>query len=183
MKEIWKTIPSFPLYEASTLGQVRSKEREVNNQPNGNSKRVIPVKVHSPKVKSNGYLEVSLAYAPQKSRSRYVHRLVAETFITNPENKKYINHKDGDKNNNCIDNLEWCTASENLIHSFRVLGRTSNPPKGEKHSGAKVNKADVVYIRFLREKRNYQLKEIAEMMDVHPSSVGKIARYESWKHI
>lgn len=70
--------------------------------------------------KSTGYYAVVL-YRPRKSY--YIHRLIGEYLIPNPENKSQINHKDGDKSNNLITNLEWVTHSENERHSYRVLGK------------------------------------------------------------
>ena len=59
----------------------------------------------------------------------YIHRLLAEAYIDNPQNKPQINHKDGNRTNNNIDNLEWVTNSENQIHKFKVLGRKNNTRK------------------------------------------------------
>ena len=69
-----------------------------------------------------GYLKVNL-HKNNISETRYVHRLVAEAFIENPENKVTVNHKDGDKKNNSSSNLEWATYSENHKHSYRELNR------------------------------------------------------------
>ena len=67
------------------------------------------------------YFVVSL-WKNNKRKTVYVHRIVAQAFLKNPQNKKYINHKDGNKQNNQITNLEWVTAGENKSHSFKVLG-------------------------------------------------------------
>ena len=78
----------------------------------------------------NGYQSIDLRI--DKKHFRYLlHRLVAECFIPNPENKPEVNHKDGDKTNNHISNLEWMTKAENVEHSIKVLG---NDGKGQKNS-------------------------------------------------
>ena len=79
----------------------------------------------------NGYFIIRL-FKDGKYKSKYVHRLVAETFIPNPENKKYINHKNGIKTDNRIENLEWVTLSENLQHAYD----TGLQPKIRRHSKA-----------------------------------------------
>ena len=70
-----------------------------------------------------GYLSVEL-WCNYKRKVKKIHRLVAETFIKNPFFKKEINHKDGNKKNNCVENLEWCTRSENMSHAYRTGLRT-----------------------------------------------------------
>ena len=72
---------------------------------------------------SHGYLTVYV-----EGKNELVHRLVAEWYLPNPEGKRTVNHKDGDKHNNCVDNLEWATDSENNLHAFRELGR--EPSRG-----------------------------------------------------
>lgn len=69
-------------------------------------------------IQNSGYLTVSVGDKLSGDSLYLVHRLVAETFIEKPSNKDYVNHKDGDKLNNCVDNLEWCTRSENMQHAF-----------------------------------------------------------------
>jgi hypothetical protein len=97
-KEIWKTIATIPNYEVSTLGRVRG------------SKGILCRGSHK-------YHSVDL-YANGKRFSRYVHRLVAETFIPNPDNKGEVNHINGVKDDNRVENLQWSTRSENMKHAY-----------------------------------------------------------------
>lgn len=113
MQEIWKDIPNYQgLYQISNLGNIRSLL-------NG-SKRVL-----KPNPSNCGYYKVEL-YNNGKSKVFYIHRLVANSFIPNPDNKKQVNHIDGDKSHNCVDNLEWVTPSENQKHAFSIGLSKSN---------------------------------------------------------
>ena len=80
---------------------------------------------------SKGYIQVCLT-VDGKKRTIRVHRIVAETFIPNIENKPQVNHIDGNKQNNCVDNLEWCNNSENQKHSYRVIGNKNHGGGGGK---------------------------------------------------
>ena len=103
MNEIWKPIVGYEgLYEVSNLGNVRS----LNYNGTGE------IKIMKPGISKNGYLQV-LLYINGKRKMYKVHRLVAQAFIPNPDNKPQINHKSEDKTLNTVDNLEWTTAKEN----------------------------------------------------------------------
>ena len=106
MEEIWKTIKGFENYKVSNTGKVYSLAKN---------------KVMKPWIISSGYYAVYLIDR-EVSKQMLVHRLVALNFIDNPLNKPQVNHIDGDKLNNNVDNLEWTTASENINHN-KVLGR------------------------------------------------------------
>ena len=111
MLEIWRDIKNYEgIYEVSNLGRIKSISR------NGTIKENRILKPN----KVMGYSQVGLQkYGTRKHKK--IHRLVAEAFIPNPENKKEVNHKDGNKANNCVDNLEWVTTSENQLHSYYEL--------------------------------------------------------------
>lgn len=104
---------------------------------------------------NHGYARVNLSFG-QKSTKFRVHRLVAEAFIDNPLAKPFVNHKDGNKLNNHISNLEWCTSSENERHSFDVLGKVGNKTKPEHVRQSAIS---------LR-KSGLKLREIAKHLDV-----------------
>ena len=117
--EVWKSIKGYEgLYEISSFGRVRSCERRVeyfNPKYNKITGHKIESKIKKPSTKDNGYLQITL-YKNNKGKNCYIHRLVAEAFIPNPLNKRTVNHKDFDVANNNINNLEWCTYSEQEKH-------------------------------------------------------------------
>lgn len=85
---------------------------------NGEVKNIKTNKILKPKKKKNGYLEVCLYPTPKQKKYILIHRLVAESFLEKEEGKEQINHKDGNKENNHLSNLEWCTSSENNLHAW-----------------------------------------------------------------
>lgn len=100
---MWKTIQNEQAYEVSTDGRVRNKETK---------------HVKSLRKSGKGYLRVTL-YPSGKTYS--VHRLVAETFLNKPDGMNSVNHKDGNKENNNLSNLEWCTPKQNTRHAIDVI--------------------------------------------------------------
>lgn len=121
MEEIWKPI-QYDGYEISNLGRVKSyKYDKVNG------------KIMKPSRSTKGYLQLDLRLDGRKSEHRVhlaIHRLVAEAFIPNPDNLPQVNHKDENKENNCVDNLEWCTNEYNCrygTHSERVGAKQRKP--------------------------------------------------------
>lgn len=115
MEEIWKDIPSYEgYYQVSNLGNFRSLPRRVRYKSNG--WRNYPSKTLLTETTKDNYQRIVLMKEGVKTRYQ-AHRLVALAFIPNPDNKPFINHIDGNKSNNNADNLEWCTASENVTHA------------------------------------------------------------------
>jgi len=118
MKEEWKPIKRYEtLYEISSFGRVKSKDRFTRNGTSGGYIRKGKIL----KLGSNpaGYAIIGL-HKNNKQKFFPVHRLVAQAFIPNPENKPQINHIDGNKRNNNICNLEWATRSENMKHAVKT---------------------------------------------------------------
>lgn len=110
-----------------------------------------------------------------------VHRLVAKAFLPNSKNLPQVNHKDGDKSNNHVDNLEWCTSQYNNKHAFRTGIRISK--KGEDWYASKLTEKQVLEIRSKYIPYKYTMKQLAEEYGLKRQSIWSIIRRKNWKHI
>ena len=137
MKEIWKEIKGYRgRYQVSNLGTVRSMPASMTCRK----------KILKPHKSGKGYLSCGLSKDGIR-KSFYIHRLVAEYFITNYDDKPQVNHIDGNKLNNCASNLEWCTPKENIQHSVR----TGLSPLGKNHHSNKAIHQFTMEMEFVAE--------------------------------
>lgn len=130
--EEWRDIPGYEdRYQVSNFGNVRSVDRFVEQFGHKNSyKRLMKGRTLILRKQRGGYLLATLT-RDGKEKKETVHRLVALTFIPNPLNKEQVNHIDGNKENNCVENLEWCTQSENQKHCYNILNHIRTSFKSE----------------------------------------------------
>ena len=178
----WKIIKSTNgLYEASSTGEIQRKKGVVRNNPNGGV-RTVGGKPLSQKTKSNGYKEVNLYVDTQIGKSRYVHRLIAEAFIGDIQDGMCINHKDGDKSNNHISNLEIVTYSENSKHAYETGLSVSKGMKGSNHPRATISESDVLNIRH-DHSIGIPPNRLSEKYGMPKSTICKIVYRATWKHI
>ena len=123
-----------------------------------------------PQLNNKGYGRVTLC-----GKQFFVHRLVAEKYIPNPNNLPQVNHKDGDKTNNSVENLEWVSNQENRNHAVT----NGLQIQGEKCSWSKLTQEDVDYIR----NHSYiKQLELAKMFNVSRSAIADIIHYRTWKN-
>ncbi len=160
---MWHTIPNYPDYEITKSGIVRRKA-------NGRIKSIY--------FNDSGYKMVGVI-KNGKSFPERLHRLLAFTFIPNPDNLPQINHKDGNKANIDISNLEWCTQSYNTKHAF-ATGLANNT--GERNGMSKLTHSQVVEIKDLLLTGSTQMK-ISKMYGVSRSCILKIHLGLMWAHV
>lgn len=175
MQEIYKDIVGYEgLYQVSNLGNVKSLEKYCNSK--NRKKRKIFEKILKTTKNNYGYLTSTL-FRNSKRTTILNHRLVALAFIPNPDNKPQINHINGIKTDNRVENLEWCTHQENIQHAFNIGLNIGN--KGEKNGRCKLTKEQVLAIRA----DNRFFRDIAKDYNVHYSLIGYIKKNKLWSHL
>lgn len=162
--EKWLNIHGFTCYQVSDLGRIKSTKF--------NKSRIL-----KPHKRRHGYLAVEL-----NGRAYSIHRLVATAFLMNPDNKTDVNHKNGVKYDNCVDNLEWTTHAENMKHSFKI-GCQNNV--GSKHPRAILDEKDVMKIKevLLSDNTWGVNQRLARQFGVTHFTISKIKTGNLWSHV
>lgn len=156
-KEIWKNVPGYINVEVSNLGNVI---RVVNDRYEKKDSFIID---------KDGYYRVNVQKENKTWSQQSVHRLVALAFIPNPENKPCVNHKDGNRINNNLDNLEWVTHKENVYHSYLYGNRKvcKYVPKNSILTDYQISQIDNL-------RQYYSLKEISKLFNIEYQSIKNI---------
>lgn len=156
--EIYKDIKGYEgLYQVSNLGNIKSLYF--------NREKILL------QGESRGYRIVILWKNPIRKCYK-VHRLVALTFLSNPDNKPEINHIDEIKGNNNLNNLEWVTHKENMLHS----------QIGEKHHSAKLSEIDIISIKYMVQSTMFSEKDLSKIFKVSRQMINYIKTNKLWKH-
>ena len=157
MIEEWRPIPGYEgLYEVSNLGRVRSVDRYVKSK--GESYWLRKGKMLSPTKDKNGYLKVNLSCNGKHNIIR-VHRLVTEAFLPNPDNLPEVNHKDEDKTNNRVENLEWCDHKYNMNYGTRNIRAKETAIKNGYYTGLSKEEYHKKYYEENKEKIREKQRE------------------------
>lgn len=160
MQEIWKPVPLkdySDLYQVSNLGKVKSLNEGIGkSKKEQNSNHLLNLSNHS-----WGYDYVTFSKNNVR-KNMFVHRLVALAFIPNPQNYPVINHKDGNKKNNCVDNLEWCTQKENMQHASKM---------GLLNKNHKLPKKRIKSVCFKKAKPVYQFSMDGKLINIWRSGM------------
>jgi hypothetical protein len=166
MTQEWKDVVGYEgVYQVSNLGEIR---------------RILAYEARAtrtlvPAMTKSGYLTVSLWHC-NKGKSLYVHRVVCEAFHgTQPG--YWCNHKDGNRTNNCADNLEWLLPRENEHHAIASLGKSN---AGERNGQAKLTAQQVRAMRLLHENEGYSVTDLASMFNVARRTAANIVARRTW---
>ena len=178
MKEIFKKLDDYPNYEVSNFGRVKSLSKKVKCR---NGYRITNERIMKLKKAKNGYLSVQFG---KGGKFNLVHRLVSKTFIKNDKNKPQVNHIDGVKDNNRVDNLEWVTQSENQIHAYKNgLQKISKHKRacGEKVASSKLKEEDIIKIR--KAYNGINAIALGKKYGVSQTSILNIKNFKTWKNV
>ena len=166
---MWKDVVGFEgKYKVNSSGVIKSVVRK--------NRLTEIMKVQ--KVDKDGYMIVNL-FKNGDAKQMKVHRVVAMAFIPNTFNKKQVNHINGIKNDNRLENLEWCTQSENMQHSYD--NKLTKASVGEKNGNSKLTTKDVEDMKKLRKFMTYQ--ELANVFSVSICQAHRIINNKRWKHV
>lgn len=176
--EIWKDVAGYEgHYQVSSIGRVKSLDRTIQSKLIGDFVKKGILLTPS---KRGKYLKVSLS--KDSAIIQYsVHRIVATAFIDNPCNKKCVNHINGIKHDNRVENLEWVTYSENTKHSYTNQLQISQ--KGSDCSQSKTDESSVIEMRNIYNSGIITVTELAKKYGLSISTVSQILNRNRWKHI
>lgn len=176
--EIWKSIPKYErTHIISNSGIVKTIDRVVYKS---GSPQNIKGKTMSVRIDRDGYCKCTLQENKIR-KSKSVHRLVAMTFIDNPNNKSCVNHIDGNKKNNTVENLEWCTVKENNQHAFDIGLKENSHSTGENCNFSKLTKIQVADIRKGVSKKLYNQRKASKIYKVSEATISMIINNKIWK--
>jgi hypothetical protein len=180
--EVFKPVMGYKnYYEISNKGTIKSLPRRGRV-----GLRIYGGSIMKPELEKDGYHKVMLQTTTHGRKRFFVHRLVAEAFLPNVKKLSSVNHKDGNKTNNCVENLEWISVRDNNRHAFSTgLNKYNNALpvlRGAKHNMAKLADSDVIEIRrkFLSGER---IKNISLSHGITYDNAWSICKRKSWKHI
>lgn len=170
-KEIWKRLiyqgkDYGDFYEVSNYGDIRSSKTR---------------RVRRKNMLHTGYYFVNGSLGSRDIKICFrVHKAVAESFIDNPNNLPIVNHKDGNKLNNHVDNLEWCTYSKNMQHAYD--NNLKIVTYGENNYISKLSQEDVEYIRknYIPRDKDFGTRALGRKFNVHHSTIMSVLKYETW---
>ena len=174
MEEIWKGliyqgVDYSMMFEVSNAGRIRNKK----------TGRILKQRVNK-----NGYYQISVSLGSRKNKKVLkMHKAVTETFIPNPNNLPMPNHKDGNKLNNCCDNLEWVTNAENIRHALQ--NKLFVPAHGLKHCESKLSREDVIFIKENYKPRDpmYGARPLGRRFNVEHGTILNIMNGKSYKDV
>lgn len=170
--EVWRYILNYNNYQISNLGRVKALEKKIlykDGRIRSYSEKILKLRKDR-----KGYYFVTL-YNINSNLQLRIHRLVAEAFILNPENKPCVNHIDSNRLNNQVENLEWCTYKENTNHAIKV-NRLYKPAR-------KLTEEQVNEIKNIYWYGNYSQKDIAKVYKLKQAQISRIVNNKNWKEL
>ena len=181
MEEIWKDIKGYEnIYSINNLGEIKSLRRVIHKSDG--TIQTYKERILKSYISSNGYPSVSLT-KNSKTIMHNIHKLLAISFFNEDyiKNNLVVNHKDGNKLNNCLDNLEIVTYSDNMLHA---LNNNLNKNRGINHKQAKLTITQVIEIkRKLKSYKYGMIKELSNKYNVSFYTIHGIKTNKTWKHI
>lgn len=182
-EEEWRSVVGWEgFYEVSSHGRVRSLDRLVRCKPSRNKDgfQQFKGKAMKPSIRTDGYYVICLSREGEVRSRVVVHRLVAEAFVVNADNKKFVNHINGDKLDNRPENLEWVTQAENNAHAWKT--GLNYARYGSRTSNAKLTEEQVREIRRRLDEGD-SIKNVALAFKMSYPAIDGIKNRRNWKHI
>ena len=174
MTEIWAKLiyPNIPdelnRFEISTYGRLKNVQTQY---------------IYKPNILNSGYYSVRTTVGSRNEKIHIlIHKAVAYTFLSNLDNLPEVNHKDGNKTNNNINNLEWCTSHKNQQHKYDIGLFDKRLISGENNHCAKLTEDDVRYIRknYIKGSKQFGTRAMARRFAVSHPTILSVIKYETW---